>query len=851
MSDVHEYIDHGAIELIRREIALADGNEVFFRGVTDGNKVVVGAEVCARGHEGAVSAFDIMLDPGDIMIHNHPGGNLIPSDNDIMIASEFAREAIGSFIVDNEVENIYVIVEPMAPVRTSRLETRDMVKLFADNGPVARSLVNFERRPCQSEMLKTVTQAFNDNGVGLIEAGTGTGKTMAYLIPAVYWATMNDERVVVSTNTINLQEQLMRKDIPFLQRTLDRTFTAALIKGRGNYVCKRKLDSVARQEQLLLEDEFQLALADVQAWAGTTTDGSREDLSFNVPHELWETVCSESDTCAYSRCQYYSNTCFVTSARRKAAYANILVVNHHLLFADLQLRWETGSKSTPILPRYERIILDEAHNVEDVATSYFGESLTRFGLVRRFGRLVRAKRGATGKTSTKGILPFVSALVSKKRELFSADELDRFDKTLTFTLLPLLEILREKTDDFFDEVYKAVDALAEPAPGNERKLRLTEERMRDGRWQAVFAERGDNLCKELCSAETYLQELVGIIARAVKKGDPKDELASQITELRAAAGRIGAAADQIRRMFKSCEEEKVYWVETGMTQRGKRIGMHISPLLVGPVLAERLYPEFATVIMTSATLTTGGKFDYLKKRTGVDHIEPDRVIESALPSPFDFKEQVLIGIPDEMPPPNLAGFEAPANKFILDCVKLTGGRTFVLFTSYGSLNRSFKELAPALEDDGIIALKQGSESRSRLLEKFRSDDSSVLFATSSFWEGVDVQGRSLESVILVRLPFRVPTEPVLEARVEEIQKHGGNPFMEYSVPQAVIKFRQGFGRLIRTRNDRGVVIVLDNRILTKFYGRIFLKSLPECNQVIGNNFLVLSRMRQFFKGFGD
>lgn len=835
-----KFISPDSIDQLRYAIKEADGNEVFVLGQTDAERRIVQVEVLARGSENAVPAILQTCSYGDVVLHNHPTGNLRPSGADVEIAAKFGALGVGFYIIDNRVENLYRVVEAFAEKDTQKLDLEEIDGLLGTGGVIAQKLPDYEDRPEQLQMAFAVADAFNKGQLAVVEAGTGTGKSLAYLVPALLWARANQERVVISTRTINLQEQLIRKDLPFLQRATGIEFYAVLVKGRSNYFCLRRGETAGRE--LGLFDQQQVdELQQIIQWAENTGDGSKEDLSFIPSYQAWEEVCCEADQCARVRCQYYSR-CFFHKARRRAARADILVVNHALLLSDLALRQQTDNYSaTAVLPPFERVILDEAHHLEDVATSYFSSQLTRFTFSRVLNRLRHPRK------LNQGLLPRLLDQLSQELP-DSLDELYR-------NLHGKIESLLNKRQQLFDLALDEFQSIAEELPeflGKqvsakvELKHRILPDFMQTPAWIMLCkrAERlrigSSELAQGMASLLRATEELPDHVAEKVN---------SSLVDLRGISGRLdGIAADLSS--FQAVAKNSCVWVEVREGRIGRQKGLITSlcqaPLEVAESLNQALYQRLRSLIMTSATLTVAGAFGYFHSRVGLDRVEPNRLIELALDSPFDYQQQALVAIPTDLPEPGKPGFSEAVRDAVEKALLCSQGRSFVLFTSYALLRQVHDELAPILEAQSLHCLRQGEENRHRLLKRFAEDESSILFGTDSFWEGVDVPGRSLEQVIIARLPFRVPTEPVLEARAQAIELRGGDPFMEYTVPQAVIRFKQGFGRLIRHRNDRGVVLILDTRVVKRGYGRMFLRSLPPARVVRGSSDEVFTEIGRFF-----
>ncbi|SDL82212.1 ATP-dependent DNA helicase DinG [Geoalkalibacter ferrihydriticus] len=825
---------------MRRAIAEAHGNEVFFLGHTDEARRVVHVEVLARGNAQAVPAILAACSFGDVVIHNHPSGRLQPSAADIDIASHLGGLGVGFYIVDNPVTDLYRVVEAFAAPRRQHLDPARIAAILGTDGVVARTLAGWEERPEQLRMAFAVGEAFNQDQIALIEAGTGTGKSLAYLVPAILWALANEERVVISTNTINLQEQLIRKDIPFLQRATGLEIRAVLVKGRGNYLCLRRTEG-AVAEPGLFDDAEGGELQAILTWAQTTRDGSREELSFIPRDTVWDEVRCELDQCARVRCPHYGR-CFFHRARRAAAAADLLVVNHALLLSDLALRRQTDNYSAAaVLPPFERIILDEAHHLEDVATQHFSSQITRFTFSRLLGRLQHPRK------PDKGLLSRFVAMLA--RELPDTEDVlyrDLYGRVEN--LLAGRQALLDEAIATLDEAGRALaaDAGREIRSGEEFKVRLIETFTQGALW-ADLARDIRTLARNSAALAGQLRALLK--ACGALSEEVADKLLAPLVDLRGCTARLEAVAADLA-LFTDEDPQSCAWFE--VTRRRIGFGEAIvtrlcrSPLEVAESLKEAVYERFRTLVMTSATLAVGDSFAYFRTRTGLDAVAEQRRRELLLPSPFDYSRQTLVAVPTDLPEPGRPGFAEEVRDMVERCVLAADGRTFVLFTAYSLLRRVHGELAPILGARGYQCLRQGEVNRHKLLKQFAADPTSVLFATDSFWEGVDVPGRALEQVIITRLPFRVPTEPVLEARAEAIAARGGDPFMTYTVPQAVIRFKQGFGRLIRHREDRGVVLILDSRVVKKGYGRIFLRSLPEARLLTAPRTEVAAEIAQFF-----
>ncbi|MFB0518658.1 MAG: helicase C-terminal domain-containing protein [Acidobacteriota bacterium] len=839
MSTIEDLFHPQAVETIRQEIAQAKYNEVFFLGEIDENRRVKSVRVLARGNEFSVPAISQVVSPGDVVIHNHPSGPLTPSPADVELASSFGISGVASYIVNNDLTEVYVVVEAFELPKRELLDFQQIARLIEPEGVISRQLRQYEHRPQQVDMVREIVEAFNHNRIAIIEAGTGTGKTMAYLLPAIFWAVKNKERVAISTNTINLQEQLIHKDIPLLKQALKEKFKAVLVKGRGNYACLRKVSALEADFQFYAEEEDASTLTTLIKWAHSSQDGSLSDLNFVPPEETWEKVKAETDACLRSKCPHF-HQCFVNRARREAASADLLIVNHHLLFADLALRKVLGNYGElSILPAYRKLVLDEAHNIEDVATSYFGGQITRIGLLRLLRKFYHER-----KKGVRGILLFLKTKLFQNRKELTEEQLESLIKKIDQELIPGKERLAEMGEEVFQGIVSFMESQMD-SDKPERQLRITPHIRDLPQWEEEIELPVKELCQELRSYATSLKSLAKKLNHSGK--DLKEKLEAQLIELKVLIERLEHAAFLLQSILLEEEEDKVQWMQTQPQGRWRIVRLHSSPLLIADEMVESVYSQFDTVVLTSATLTTGGNFNYINNRIGLDSVSSERRKELMLPSPFNYQEQAIIGIPLDLPDPRHEGYVPEISRLLFKALTITEGKAFILFTSFRMLEGTHQRMAEALKLLGIRPLKQGEDTRHNLIEEFKRDTSSVLFATSSFWEGVDVVGEALECVILVKLPFKVPTDPVLEARMEYIQKQGGNPFTEFSVPQAVIKFKQGFGRLIRTRADRGAVLILDKRIVEKSYGEVFLNSLPPCRLIKGAKEQVIKALTKFFR----
>ncbi len=637
-----------------------------------------------------------------------------------------------------------------------------MEEIFGPKGLIARAHPEYEHRPGQIQMAEAVMRAFEDRRHLVVEAGTGTGKTLAYLVPAIAAATARGGRVVISTGTKNLQEQLMEKDVPFLQRVLPKKFTASAMKGRGNYACLNRIKKAENAPVLDGLDDVDY-FEEVRHWARESESGDRAELT-ELPEYLsfWRHIDARSEICLGQKCPDY-DPCFITRMRSRATDADIIIVNHHLFFADLALR---GGEYGQVIPDYSAVIFDEAHQIEDVAAEYFGAQVSNYQIEDVLRDLQQ--------------LPVTDSSVN--RELTkNAGRIARFGENFWI-------------------------GFTRDARGEEGRYPIA---------PGTFARKNNaGEIEATALGDAYLK-LDGALQRmettldAIKEQPPEIEnLVRRLREVRFNLEFIVAGDDR----------RYVYWTE----RRGRGVFLRASPIDVSTLLQDKLFDRVETVVLTSATLASAGNFKFVRERLGL----PENTDELVAPSGYDYESQAVLYLPPRMPDPRSPQWAEAAAAEVVKLLEVTEGRAFVLSTSLSGMRSLFERVAPQIEYPCFV---QGSASKAGLLEKFRKTPHAVLFATSSFWQGVDVRGEQLSCVIIDKLPFAVPSDPVVAARQKFIDEGGGSSFFDYSVPQAIISLKQGLGRLIRSATDRGVLAVLDPRLRTQSYGRLFLKSLPPCH----------------------
>ncbi len=673
----------------------------------------------------------------------------------------------------------------------------DIQAILGPEGSISRRIQNYEHRREQLQMAEAVQNALSSKHHLVVEAGTGVGKSFGYLVPAILFATEaegkleapgrstqpdpdddNDRegpkirRVVVSTHTISLQEQLVAKDLPLLKSVIPREFTSVLVKGRGNYMSRRRLGlAVSRAASLLSNDRDYDQLDEIVRWSKDTFEGSLSSLPFKPSGAVWDEIASDSGNCMGRKCENH-NECFYYSARRRVHNSQILVVNHALFFSDLALR----AQGAGILPNYDAVIFDECHTMESVAGEHLGLQVSNTQIDYTLRKLFNPR-------NDKGILAALG-LTQLTRETYRC---------------------MESLDAFVEDLLS---------------------------WLATSEARNGRV-HELLDIQTELPTLLQALSEQLERYGQDLKNQNDRLELMSASKRSSLLANSLDQWLSQSEKGSVYWLEQSqsrmqMARGGVRVTMRSSPIDVSKQLKKTLFDKVNTVVLTSATLATGKAqgFDFFKKRVGAD-----KAVSLQVGSPFDYKRLAKLELVTDLPDPSQDKFnyERKVIPTLQHYIAEKEGRTFILFTSYDMLRKTCDALRPWMESRGLSVYSQGDGTpRNQLLQDFKENPRGVLFGAESFWQGVDVPGEALQLVVISKLPFSVPDHPLLEAKLEDIRKQGGNPFRDYQLPEAVIKFKQGFGRLIRTATDSGIVLVTDPRIVTKTYGKLFIESLPEC-----------------------
>ena len=678
------------------------------------------------------------------------------------------------------------------------LDEEEVASILEYGGPFSQYFGSFEQRPEQVEMLRTVTEALSSSRHMMVEAGTGVGKSFAYLVPAALFAIQNNTRVVVSTNTINLQDQLIKKDIPDLRAALNLDLRAAVLKGRSNYLCPRRLQYM-RQRFPSSENEMRV-LAKVLVWLMENQSGDRNEINLTGPaeREVWARMSAEDDACGGETCvKHTGGACPFYKARQAAITAHVLIVNHALLLSDI-------ASGSHVLPAYNYLIVDEAHHLESATTSALSFRLTEFDL----GRMLKELGG-----TTTGVL---SRLLGETNETLRPSDFGLLQQKVnraTDMSIRLENLNRE----FFQVLGEFVKFQREGQPPSNYSWQariLPATRTLPG-WdevEMIWDQTGETFRLLLTNLGELHREAGSLYA------DGLDQLEDVISDLGNVYRRLAEAEANVSGMIEKPNAGTVYWIE--VNPRGERLSLNAAPLQVGPLIEKYLWNEKSSVILTSATMTAHGSFDYMRRTLGAEIAD-----EMELGSPFDYESSTMLYLPTDIPEPNQQGYTQALNRALIHTAKATGGRMLVLFTSYAALKRASQGITGPLAREDIYVLEQGEgASPNTLLESFKATERAVLLGTRSFWEGVDVPGETLQVVVITKLPFDVPTDPLIAARSEMYE----NSFNEYYLPEAILKFRQGFGRLIRSQSDHGVVAILDKRVMTKQYGRLFIDSLPQC-----------------------
>jgi len=811
-----------AMEFMRSEISANEGDEICFVGNIDRYGIVNEIETVAYGN--SESSAVVMIDAlqGDVLIHNHPSGELQASAQDINLSSLLANKGIGFYIIDNECEFANIIVKPKARIY---IQENEVLDIFHSRGILCENISNFESRAEQIEMVEKVCEAVNYSRILICEAGTGTGKSLSYLIPASIWAVENKKRVLVSTHTINLQQQIFNKDMEIVSRVirnyLEKDVNYSVLVGKGNYLCKKKLYDILRdrdkQASLFDEGEEMEVLFAIEQWVRNAVEGTRAEFGEPVGSDIWEEIACDSMTCSRKKCNYYSE-CFYYSARLQAEKSNIIIANHSLVFSTID---EMSHRSA--LPYFAGIVFDEAHHIEDVALKSMSKDFSILGIMFHLRKLYSPKKDKD-RDNERGLL----VLLNRKGAFDGYPELRE-------AFMALLDRIRQLASICGNVNRTIRETLTRNLPFDSGTIGIDEKFINSRFYKGVLTELSEifNRVKDYTVQFEILAERISDLV-----GDEAKDIIRSITVRN---GYLLEMASTFELIFDTEHQpEFVKWIEISK----KNIRFSYSPLEVGDFIANSIFSKKEFTVLTSATLMINKKFDYLKNSTGLNIATDKEKIEFMVLSPFDYTKQAEIFImKDDVSHSDLS---KEKTRIVRELALISGGGTLVLFTSYSRLGEMYDILRDELMDNGLLPIRQGEKTRAELLEIMKSRSYVVLFATSSFWEGIDVPGENLRCVIIEKLPFDNPSDPIYNAKAKLLEMKNINPFTYYSIPRAVLKLKQGLGRLIRSKTDKGIIAILDNRIKTKNYGSVFINSLPPTNVVYGDTKHIICEAERFF-----
>lgn len=839
METAASYIDEPSRDELRTLISRNGGGEIFVQGLLSGDNLVTGVQLLAKGGDSSVAAKLDLKNPYRVVIHNHPSGDLRPSPEDLVLSARYVNQEIAFLIIDNGVEQVNPVIPPAAVYLDEPVDLDWIREMFRDGGGLSKHYPGYEFRPSQQQMALEAAAVINRKKHGIVEAPTGTGKSFAYLLPLAAWALKNKKRALVSTHTLNLQQQLIDQDIPMVQKLLDSPVRVALVKGRSHYVCLRKLDEFLRNYQdgllLTVDDQDIGDFETVAAWAGNTQNGLFSELHA-LSQGLQEELASDADTCSGFKCSRNSE-CFFRKARREAAEAHLLIANHAIFFTDMQIRGHDARDAvSSVFPACHRVVLDEAHNLEDVATRFFGLESGTGSILYRLRRLSNGNKGA--------LLQFRAEVERLSDD--SGKVLDFVDAELIDRCNGFFEWLSLREGEFIG-LYEKIAGV-----WNSFSLRVTADvrtRIRNDRDAFLLVQGLADKCRGLAERLMKLLEVTLDL-----KEESRDRIEPRLMFLYRQGERFLGDANLIVSMLGAEDDSTVFWLEKTKGRSGPRLNFNRAPVSVAETLYELFITKYQGVLYTSATMTVSGTFDFFSRRLGLSMLDPEELTVLDLPAMFDYRSRALIAIPQDLPVPTRENMDRYVDSFAEFAVRLIGisaGRIFFLFTSWSLLEQCYLATVAKLPAAWQINClqQQGGVDRTRLLDEFKAQPRSVLFGVSSFWEGVDVKGEKLIAVVITKLPFEVPNDPLVEARNEQIRQQGGDPFAEMTIPKAVIRLKQGFGRLIRTGSDYGGVFILDTRIIRKQYGKVFFKSLPRAANVTGAMEDCLNRWDRFLDQF--
>ena len=801
--DIRDRFSEESLQTIKKYLEEHNNKSMIFKATFDEDEKIQKPFFLSLYKKKSFEETLTKVGKNEVIIRTTKPNQLYPSDMELELSEElYTRRNIAYCLLSSDLDDFYFVQD----IDRIFLEEIDIENYFAKDGILAKEIKGFEYREEQEEMAQYIQDAINEDRKIIVEAGTGTGKTLAYLIPSIKWAVTNKKKIIIATNTINLQEQLLLKDIPLAKSIIKDEFSYVLVKGRNNYVCKRLFNELALGKSIDIETfsmEAREQIEYILKWGNKTKTGDKAELTFEVYPDVWELVQSTTELCLGKKCPYRKE-CFYMKTRMEKMEADILISNHHVFFADLNVRAETDFDSEYlILPRYDMVIFDEAHNVESVARSYFSVEVSKISFTRLLNRIYQKKNKRKKEKS---------ALIRVEDTI---DEKDLEDGQqyiyLLNTLKEEISILQNIGDEYFDEIRKIYETNTE-AP---IKKSLNNFEMTKSRFLENLREKKDIFQGKLADFLNLMMSFNNVID---EEKDKNPEVINFNNHLKM----FKAYIDSFKFINSFEDDNYIYWLD--INSKRTNVILTATPLNIAQKLSTVLFDNLDRLVFASATIVVNGNFDYFKKSLGLDE---EDCIEAIIKSPFDYDEQMSVYIPSDIQDSeNINAFVSDASKFILNILLKTNGKAFILFTSYTMLNQIYYSISKKLKDKGFEVFLHGDKPRSQIIKEFKEAENPILFGTTSFWEGVDVQGENLSNVIITKLPFLVPTDPVVSAISKKIEEDGGNSFMDFQLPEAIIKFKQGVGRLIRKKTDSGNIFILDNRILKKRYGSLFINALP-------------------------
>ncbi|WP_405352116.1 ATP-dependent DNA helicase [Fusobacterium animalis] len=801
--DIRDRFSEESLQTIKKYLEEHNNKSMIFKATFDEDEKIQKPFFLSLYKKKSFEETLTKVGKNEVVIRTTKPNQLYPSDMELELSEElYTRKNIAYCLLSSDLDDFYFVQD----IDRIFLEEIDIENYFAKDGILAKEIKGFEYRQEQEEMAQYIQDAINEDRKIIVEAGTGTGKTLAYLIPSIKWAVTNKKKVIIATNTINLQEQLLLKDIPLAKSIIKDEFSYVLVKGRNNYVCKRLFNELALGKSIDIETfsmEAREQIEYILKWGNKTKTGDKAELPFEVYPDVWELVQSTTELCLGKKCPYRKE-CFYMKTRMEKMEADILISNHHVFFADLNVRAETDFDSEYlILPRYDMVIFDEAHNVESVARSYFSVEVSKISFTRLLNRIYQKKNK---KKKEKSALIRVEDTVDEK----NLEDGEQYIYLLN-TLKEEISILQNIGDEYFDEIRKIYETNTE-AP---IKKSLNNFEMTKSRFLENLREKKDIFQSKLADFLNLMMSFNNVID---KEKDKNPEVINFNNHLKM----FKAYIDSFKFINSFEDDNYIYWLD--INSKRTNVILTATPLNIAQKLSTVLFDNLDRLVFASATIVVNGNFDYFKKSLGLDE---EDCIEAIIKSPFDYDEQMSVYIPSDIQDSeNINAFVSDASKFILNILLKTNGKAFILFTSYTMLNQIYYSISKKLKDKGFEVFLHGDKPRSQIIKEFKEAENPILFGTTSFWEGVDVQGENLSNVIITKLPFLVPTDPVVSAISKKIEEDGGNSFMDFQLPEAIIKFKQGVGRLIRKKTDSGNIFILDNRILKKRYGSLFINALP-------------------------